>query len=95
MDTDYYLVTIELPDAPIFKPSFEELPSNWMVTPPLASVQAYGASVLKDGLWLGFEIPSVILPIESNIVLDVYHPMYSKIKIISVSLLNPDPRLLP
>ncbi|MCU0403799.1 MAG: RES family NAD+ phosphorylase [Chitinophagaceae bacterium] len=95
MDTDYYLTTLELQDGPIFRPSHEDLPPTWMVTPPTASVQAYGGSFFNKGKWLGIEVPSVILPIETNIILDTTHPLFLQTKILSVSLIKPDTRLLP
>lgn len=95
MDIDYYIIALELPDAPILKPEVDKLPDNWMATPPLATVQAFGNTLLNDGKWLGIEVPSVVMPIETNIVLNVHHPSFSGVKILSVSLLEPDARLLP
>jgi RES domain-containing protein len=95
MDTDYFMVTIELPEGPIFKPTENDLPPSWMITPPTVSVQAYGASFLNKGKWLGIEVPSVVMPLETIIVLDTTHPLFAQIKIVSVSLLKPDKRLLP
>jgi RES domain-containing protein len=95
MDIDYYLITLALPDVPILKPEVDKLPANWMTTPPLAIVQAFGDTLLRDGKWLGIEVPSVVMPIETNIVLNVHHPSFSEVKILSVTLLQPDVRLLP
>jgi RES domain-containing protein len=94
MEIDYYLITLELPDAPILKPKMDKLPANWMATPPLAAVQAFGDTLLKDGKCLGIEVPSVVMPVETNIVLNVYHPSFTEVKILSVTLLQPDARLL-
>jgi len=95
MDIDYFLITLELPEAPILKPEVDQLPFNWMATPPLAAVQAYGDALLKEGKCLGIEVPSVVMPIETNIVLNVHHPSFSDVQILSVTLLEPDARLLP
>jgi RES domain-containing protein len=93
MDEDYFLATILIPDTPILKPAIGELPASWEATPPLASVQEYGAKLFSDGMWLAIEMPSVIMPLDCNVILDVRHPLFSKVKIASIERVIADSRL--
>jgi RES domain-containing protein len=54
----------------------------------------YGSDLVNEEKYLGLEVPSVLMPQDSNIILNTQHPLFSKIEIEDVMLLEPDNRLL-
>jgi RES domain-containing protein len=94
MDEPYFLATLLIPEQPIYKPDLHTLPEYWKETPPLSTVQEYGARQLSDEKWLAIEMPSVIMPLDSNIILHVRHPLFAKVEIVSIEPLLKDARLI-
>jgi RES domain-containing protein len=95
MDEVYCLATLLIPEEPLQKFSPEQLPENWKHFPPPPNLQQYVADMIASGQWLGIEMPSVLLPIDYNIILNVHHPLFQQLVIEDVCELKPGKRLLP
>jgi RES domain-containing protein len=95
MDEVYCLATLLIPDGPLQKFSPEQLPGNWQHFPPPPKLQQWGADMIASGQWFGMEMPSVLLPVDFNIILNVHHPLFQQLIIDDVCILKPDKRLLP
>ena len=95
MDDVYCIATLLLPEGPLQKFSPDQLPDNWKDFPPPPKLKQYGADMIASSQWLGMEMPSVLLPIDFNIILNVHHPLFQKLIIEDVCILKPDQRLLP
>lgn len=70
------------------------LPKNWKQSPPPPSVQSLGNAWLARASSPILRIPSVIVPAESNYLLNPAHPDFSKITIGPKLPARLDPRLL-
>lgn len=92
LDEVFFMATILLPEAPVKTLDLASLPVFWRDTPPPQALQQFGAEILAEDEWLGFEVPSVLMPLDYNVVLNTHHPLYSKVEIVETALLIPDER---
>ena len=60
---------------------------------PFAACQAVGEAWISRGHDLVLEAPSVLVPEETNLVLNPAHPRMREVKIVSTRLFRFDPRL--
>lgn len=78
----YMILTIEIPDTgKILLPKASMLPSDWQAIPLKNSSQYFGDGILSKGEFIGFKVPSTIMPFEYNFVFNPAHIDYKKIKI--------------
>ncbi len=70
------------------------LPANWRQEPPSASTQSLGDVWVKSAATAILAVPSIIVPGETNYLLNPAHPDFSKIKIGKSEEFVFDPRLL-
>jgi RES domain-containing protein len=68
------MISIEIPDDNIFEPGEEILPGNWKEAPAPASTKDFGTRLLKKKNHLVIKIPSTIIPLEYNFILNPVHP---------------------
>jgi RES domain-containing protein len=71
-----------------------ELSAEWTGEPPAPSTMAIGDQWVKQARSAVLELPSVIIPSESNYLLNPAHPDFKKIKIGDPTPFAWDPRLL-
>ncbi len=91
---DYDLVTIEIPDkCPIKKISPNQLPTNWATRMLATETQLVGKTFATENNFLGLEVPSVVIPQESNFLFNPMHADFGKIKIIDQTEFIFDERL--
>ena len=91
--TDFCLLRLEFPDKFIQKISIENLPSNWNALPFSYTTQKLGNTFIAVNKFLALQIPSAIMEIENNILLNPSHPHFNQVKIISHEKINIDKRL--
>lgn len=93
LPVDRYYVEIKIPDeVEILELSAEDLPEDWNAKPPILEtqfigddfVQASGAAVLK--------VPSSIVPLEYNYLINPNHPAAKMITVVSKTPLTFDKR---
>lgn len=70
-----------LPDDPklYFTPEPARLPKGWHNVPADRPSMAYGAQWLRQAGQLGLIVPSVVLPLERNLVLNPGHPSIKEV----------------
>ena len=84
-------------DVPAKSPTLEireiDLPSNWKEFPWPQSTQEIGTKWMNEAEHLVVSVPSVVVPIERNFLINPAHPEFSKLQIAPPSALDLDPRL--
>lgn len=71
------LVAVDLPDdCRILTPSTSELPAGWDELPTSTSAQSLGRAWLDRAEMLAMRVPSVVLPEESNVIINPQHSDY-------------------
>lgn len=88
----YVAIPIGFDDALVEKVA--NLPAEWTEEPPPPSTQAMGDRWVKVGRSALLELPSVIVPTESNYLLNPAHPDFGRIRIGEPVPFAFDPRLL-
>jgi len=92
--SSYILFQIELPDSSLLKFDLSSLPKDWKDDPAPFSTAQIGDDWITDQPSLGLCVPSTIMPIESNILLNPNHPDFEKsLESVEEVIFNPDPRL--
>jgi RES domain-containing protein len=91
---NYCMATIWIPDTAILQIKPKELPTNWNTYPAPDVLKKTGDEFVKEGKYLAMAVPSVLMDIEYNYLLNPAHTLYSKVKITSLSPLKIDERVL-
>lgn len=87
-----YLLHIQLPDEKsIAEISFKKIKNGWQKD--LGYTQWIGDQFIQNKQNLFLKVPSVIVPQESNVLLNPLHNEYKAVKIIASELLELDKRL--
>lgn len=84
-------LSISLDPSNIYSPL--ELPDNWKQIPPASQTKEIGEQWLNEKKFPAMRVPSVILPVEHNILLNPLHPGYKNLEIINREPLFIDSRL--
>jgi RES domain-containing protein len=84
-----------LPDDPALylEPAPEQLPPGWSALPADRPSMRYGTDWLASRGHLGLIVPSVVLPLERNIMLNPLHPAMSTVRIEAVYDFTYDARM--
>lgn len=92
---DLKMVHLEVPEnVSLITVKKKELTTNWRDESLTYHLHNLGEQFIKEGKALGLIVPSVINDIDTNVILNVRHPDYSKIKIIKTTKVLFDKRLL-
>lgn len=91
---DYCLIGLEIPDNHIFTLSPKDLPENWFTNPPPGVLSSIGDRFIQRGEYFGLQLPSAIMPEDSNILLNPNHKDFQKVKIMYTRKVPIDERLL-
>lgn len=92
--SDLRLLAINIPDGlsmDIMEPS--QLPADWSMVPAPTSLQSMGLSWLMSGRSAVLRVPSAVIKIEWNVLLNPQHPEAQRIRITSDEPFSFDPRL--
>lgn len=88
------LVAVDLPEeSAVFEPDFDTLPDGWATLPTSTTAQSFGGAWLRRADTLAMKIPSVIVPEESNFVINPQHPEYSQVQLTVLRPFSFDQRL--
>lgn len=93
--TDLRLLAIELPDdlsTEVIEPAM--LPEDWSSLPAPAPLQTLGSTWLKSGRTAALNVPTAVITVERNVLLNPRHPDAQQIRITSDMAFSFDPRLL-
>lgn len=94
----YSFIPLSFPAACVQTPGkkgVEPLPENWADTPAPLACARYGDEWAASGKSLILRVPSVIVPWESNFLLNPAHADWSKIRFGEAQSFDFDPRLFP
>ena len=92
---DLRLLAIELPDdlsIEVLEPI--TLPEGWHSVPAPAALQTLGSSWLTSGRTAALNVPSAVITIERNFLLNPRHPEVQRVRILSDEAFSFDTRLL-
>ncbi len=93
-DDEFCLIHLECETDLVLKLDETNLPSNWYKNPISAELSAIGDRFVKEEKYLALQLPSAIMPIEYNYLINPAHSHFKKIKAKSISKLDLDQRLL-
>jgi RES domain-containing protein len=77
---DYYRFSIEIPDDLILKIPKSKLPKEWSFTPSTDETRFFAAKeFFSTAKFLGMAVPSVLVPEESNLIINPEHPKFKSV----------------
>lgn len=79
------IASIHIPDHSIVGYTVRELPGDWRQSPAPSSTKDFGTEALKNAQALAIKIPSVIIPDESNYLINPLHPAMHEVAIIGIT----------
>lgn len=91
---DYCQIALEIPEEHILELRAEELPENWRESPAPDALKAFGNRFIAEGKYLMLKVPSVLVPDESNYLLNPQHPGFKKLRTLVKSKIRFDERLI-
>lgn len=71
---DWKIIEVEVPAAAIEKAKISALPKTWAVHPSSPAARMFGNRWMLEFSKLGLQLPSVIIPEESTLMLNSRHP---------------------
>jgi RES domain-containing protein len=89
----YLAIPVTIPQHLIERISPSSLPKNWRAYPAPHSTRAIGDAWLARAASPVLQVPSVVIPSESNLLLNPAHPLFSKLRIGKPIPFHFDPRL--
>ncbi len=95
MRFNYLLFAIEFDERLVETIPHTLLPPDWREQPPPPSTQQLGDTWIKSARSAILEVPSVIIPGESNYLLNTSHPEFKSIRIGKPEAFSFDQRLMP
>jgi RES domain-containing protein len=91
----YSLYPIEFDERLIEKIARANLPSDWRDEPPPPSTKRIGDAWARESRSAVLQLPSVIIPVESNYLFNTSHPDYRTIRIGKPEPFAFDTRMIP
>jgi RES domain-containing protein len=89
---DYVYFEVEIPDSIVILPLIVK-PRVWRSEPPSTASQRAGDRWLRAQTSALLEVPSAIIPTETNLVLNPLHPDARKLRILPPRPFQFDPRM--
>ncbi len=78
----YSFATAEFDESLILPiEEFRTLPENWSVSPPPIEIQKIGDEWAATQTSVVLKVPTSVLPVEFNYLINVEHPEFSKVKL--------------
>ena len=90
---DRVAVSAEIDDDLVDVLAAADLPPDWRERPAPTSTQALGDAWIASGRSVALRVPSVVVPEQTNVLLNPEHPDFRHIRIGAPSALVLDPRL--
>jgi len=82
---DYVMMTIFIPDSiSLERVNQEDLPADWNVFPHPKSTQEISDRFIRENKYCVLQIASAVTQGDFNLLINPYHPEFSRIKIIKV-----------
>ncbi len=90
---EYCIAQINIPDDSIDELNISELPSGWNLYLAPDTLKLIGDRFVSEHKYLALRIPSAIVNLESNILINPRHPDFKKVRLISSENILIDKRL--
>ena len=87
----YAVIPVEIPDGRVTRPV--SLPSDWKQDPPPPSSAKVGDDWARAQASVALEVPSAVVPVENNYLLNPLHPDFRQLNIGDLQPFEFDPRL--
>ena len=92
---DLVAVEIEIPGSvDVERIPLSKLPAGWDAYPTSATTQLLGMRWIAAGRTAVLEVPSAVIPRESNYVLNPTHPQFRRLRAVATTPFSFDSRLL-
>ena len=91
--SSYFLYEAAFPESLVTELAAADLPSDWRDGPAPRHAQTMGDNWLRGGSSTVLRVPSVLIPEESNYLLNPNHPDFKSIRISAPQKFGFDPRL--
>lgn len=90
----YSYIPVQVPVDVIIKvDDFATLPVDWSISPPPLAMQKIGDEWIKKGVSAVLEVPTSIIPLERNYLLNPLHADFARIDIGGIERFTFDERL--
>jgi len=90
----YSFATAEFDESLILPvEEFRVLPENWNDSPPPLEIQQIGDEWAREQVSVVLKVPTSVLPVEFNYLINVEHPVFSKVKLSKPQTFTFDERL--
>lgn len=86
------LAVIDVPETFVIE-KLEELPENWNAYPYTENTSKTFTSKVKNPNFFGLKVPSAVVPMEHNVILNPLHPDFHFVNILEFMTLPLDRRL--
>lgn len=94
MGLAFCAIPVDVPDSLHIETIYpDDLPKDWREEPPPKSTQDIGDRWMRSGISAALQVPSVIVPVEFNFVINPLHSDFKKIKIGKSHHFSFDPRM--
>jgi RES domain-containing protein len=91
---NYCIIALEVPNHLIGELQTKDLPKDWQVSPGPTALQQIGDHFLDSQQFVGLKVPSSIIDLDFNLLLNPQHPFFYKIKIVHQASFSFDKRVL-
>jgi RES domain-containing protein len=93
-NTDFKIMFIEIPDDAVIDSVAEsELEAGWRDPNDYSQCQPQRDRWFNDGKALALKVPSAVMPLAFNFVINTAHPDYPRVKLVEITDLVPDSRI--
>ncbi|HWV32993.1 MAG TPA: RES family NAD+ phosphorylase [Dyadobacter sp.] len=93
-NSDFKIMFIEIPDDAVIESIAEShLEAGWRDPNDYSQCQPLGDRWFSAGKALVLKVPSAVMPLSSNFVVNTLHPDYPRVSLVGVTDLMPDPRI--
>lgn len=89
----YSIASVSFPDSQVTSVSLSDLPADWRVSPAPADLQRIGNSWLEKREFAVLQVPSSVIPHNSNFLLNPAHPEFNSMSFGEAEPYMFDPRL--
>ena len=90
---DYFLITIQIPDAAkVLELAEADVPADWRANPHSDSTQKIGDKFAAELKYPILRVPSAVVPGDFNYLVNPAHPMMSQVTIVEVEPFEFDSR---
>ena len=75
----YYIFRVKIPEKLVTEFDISKLPANWQEDPPPVELQQIGDNWLSEKKFAVLKVPSAVVPLEFNLIVNPEHPDIKKI----------------